>query len=71
MSRIGLRRAGLAAAVASGLGLMATAVQGIAGVDNKLEVAAKQRPVAHQASARHECPFRHRQHRLRSDRLSY
>ena len=71
MGGIGLRRAGLAAAIASGLGLMATAVQGIAGVDNKLEVAAKQRPAAHHASNRHECPFRNHRHRLRNDRLAY
>ena len=71
MGGIGLRREGLAAAIASGLGLMATAVQGIAGVDNKLEVAAKQRPAAHHASNRHECPFRNHRHRLRNDRLAY
>jgi hypothetical protein len=55
-----LRRAGVAGAVAGGLALMGTGVQGIAGIDDRLETAVKKHPDAHKPAERHGCPLRER-----------
>ena len=50
----------VAGAVTGGLALVGVGVQGIAGMDERLKAAERQRPAAHDVSDRHECPARQR-----------